>query len=111
MIGDDVLSLLSPDINIWETGEPLSKLKGDLVSANAYIGAHPILVALNERADIVITGRCADPSLFLAPLLFEFGWKADEWDLLGAGCHRPSPGMYHRAPGVITWTKDGAGGP
>lgn len=85
IIGDDVLHLLSQDLKVWETGDPLNKLKGKIVSANAYIGAQPIVAALKQGADIVVTGRCADPSLFLAPLIYEFGWKDDDWDLLGAG--------------------------
>jgi hypothetical protein len=55
------------------------------VSANAYIGATPIVEALNQGAGVVITGRCADPSLFLAPLIYEFGWPLDNWDLMAAG--------------------------
>ncbi len=85
VLGDDVRHLLTPDLEIWETGESLAKLDGEVVSANAYIGADPIAVALREGADIVITGRAADPSLFLAPLIYEFGWKEDDWNLLGAG--------------------------
>lgn len=85
VVGDDVRHLLTPDLEIWETGEPLGKLEGEIISANAYIGADPIVAALKEGADIVITGRCADPSLFLAPLIYEFGWKENDWDLKAAG--------------------------
>jgi hypothetical protein len=68
-----------------ETGQPWRDFPGPALFANAYLGAHPIVAALQAGADIVITGRMADPSLFLAPLIHEFGWVADEWDLLAAG--------------------------
>jgi hypothetical protein len=54
-------------------------------SINVYLGAFPIAQALSEGADIVITGRCADSSLGLGPLIHEFGWKVDDWDRLAAG--------------------------
>jgi len=85
VLGDDVRQLLDPALSIWETGKPLGDLAGEPVSANAYIGAAPIVKALQLGADIVITGRCADPSLFLAPLIYEFGWPEDDWHLMGAG--------------------------
>ena len=56
-----------------------------VISANAYLGVEGILNALNEDADIIITGRFADPSLFLAPMIHEFGWSIDNYDLLGKG--------------------------
>jgi Acyclic terpene utilisation family protein AtuA len=59
---------------ILENGEPTASLKDRLVSAEVYLGAEPIVQALREGAQIVVTGRVADPSLFLAPMMFEFGW-------------------------------------
>jgi hypothetical protein len=56
-----------------------------LISANAYLGIEGILEALGADAQIIITGRVADPSLFLAPMIHEFGWKTDDYDLLGKG--------------------------
>nr|MBP8156319.1 DUF1446 domain-containing protein [Leadbetterella sp.] len=56
-----------------------------LLSANAYLGVEGILEALQADAQIIITGRVADPSLFLAPMIHEFGWKTDDYDLLGKG--------------------------
>ena len=54
-------------------------------SANAYLGVEGILEALKADAQIIITGRVSDPSLFLAPMIHEFGWKTDDYDLLGKG--------------------------
>ena len=82
--GDDVRQLMNTgDYVVTETGEPVRNLGDRLVSANAYIGAPAILEALSRRADVVITGRAADPSLFVAPLAHEFGWSLDNWAELG----------------------------
>jgi hypothetical protein len=84
--GDDVLrqvQALDPVVGIADI--PLSQVRGEIVSANAYIGADPIVSALDAGAELVIGGRIADPSLFLAPLMFEFGWSATDWHLLGTG--------------------------
>ncbi|PTW54382.1 uncharacterized protein DUF1446 [Breoghania corrubedonensis] len=84
--GDDVLQvLLDKNIKITETGAPATTMSNILVSANAYLGAEPMVKALAEGADVVITGRVADPSLFLAPQIHEFGWAFDDWDKLGKG--------------------------
>ena len=56
-----------------------------MVSANAYLGARPIVEALRQGASVVITGRVADASLTLAPAVHEFGWAWDDWDRLAAG--------------------------
>lgn len=82
--GDDVLThLAGGDWRIEETGGAVSSLGDRIVSANAYIGARPIAEALAAGADVVITGRAADPSLFVGPLLHEFGWAMDDWHRLG----------------------------
>ena len=62
--GDDLLPVIDKymDTQVWETGEPLSKLPGEIVSANAYMGVEGILKALEQGADVVITGRVADPA-------------------------------------------------
>jgi hypothetical protein len=60
-------------------------LRSDALFASVYLGARPIVEALDAGADIVITGRVADASLFLAPLVHEFGWDWDDWDRLSAG--------------------------
>jgi hypothetical protein len=82
--GDDVLPHLSGgERRIEETGLAVSGLGERLISANAYIGAQPIAEALDRGADIVITGRAADPSLFVGPLVDAFGWAWDDWHRLG----------------------------
>lgn len=104
--GDDVFSLLSGGETALETGKPLSD-SGVLVSANAYLGTDAILPALATDADIIITGRVADPSLFLAPLVHEFGWSMDDSDQLGQGtvighlleCAGQLTGGYFADPG------------
>jgi len=70
--------------NIY-TGETIGKIADRILSANAYLGAFPLAQALAAGADVVISGRCADSALLLAPCIHEFGWKTDAWDLLAAG--------------------------
>ncbi len=89
--GDDVLPRLGellasgePLANM-ETGAPLSLEGAPIVTANAYLGAAPIVEALRQGADIVIAGRIADPCLYLAPLMHHFGWASDDWDRLASG--------------------------
>ena len=83
--GDDLLPVINKymDAEVWETHEPLSKLPGEIVSANAYMGVEGILKALEQGADVVITGRVADPAIFMAPMIHEFGWSLEDWDKLG----------------------------
>ena len=83
--GDDVLAALDRNLALAETGETLGQLGDRLVSANAYLGAEPIVAALHEGADVVVGGRFADPALALAALRHAFGWGAADWELLGAG--------------------------
>ena len=82
--GDDVLDALDLDALTMEGGVPLSRY-APLVSANAYLGAEALLPALASGADIVVTGRVADPSLFVAPLMHEYGWAPDDVDRLARG--------------------------
>jgi len=91
----------------------IRQLGNRLLSANAYLGAEPMAQALSEGADIVITGRASDPALFLAPMIHAFGWKMDDWNLLGQGtvaghlleCAGQITGGYFADPGY----KDVAG--
>ena len=90
-------------------GSPVDfeRIAGSMVSANAYIGASAIADALRAGADIVVTGRVADPSLALGPALAHFGWALDDWDRLGratmAGhlleCGAQVTGGYYADPG------------
>jgi hypothetical protein len=106
--GDDVLAeVVAGPYTVDETGEPVSAWTPKLVSANAYVGLSPIVEALENDADVVVTGRVADPALFLAPLVHEFGWTLDDWSRLGAGtvvghlleCAGQVTGGYFAEPG------------
>jgi hypothetical protein len=106
--GDDVRQLAGSEgfSRLAETGEPVNR--DDIVSANAYLGAEPIVEALQRGADVVITGRVADPSMFLAPIAAHHGWRLDDWTLAGRGtlvghlleCAGQITGGYFADPGV-----------
>ncbi|EEA01668.1 protein of unknown function DUF1446 [Burkholderia sp. H160] len=82
--GDDVLDVVrAGNFHFVESGEAVAAYEDRLISANAYLGASGIVEALAAGAQIVLTGRVADPSLFVAPLIHEFGWRMDDWPLLG----------------------------
>ena len=106
VVGDDVLDVLHADF-LLDNGQTVGSLGKRLISANAYLGVEGILEALHADADVVITGRVADPSLFLAPQMFEFGWAADDWQRLGRGtlvghlleCAGQVSGGYFADPG------------
>ncbi|MEO8953100.1 MAG: acyclic terpene utilization AtuA family protein [Ktedonobacteraceae bacterium] len=68
-----------------DTGEDIATVRERIVFASAYLGARPLVEALEAGADIVLTGRVADAALFLAPMVYELGWKWDEWDKLAQG--------------------------
>jgi hypothetical protein len=68
-----------------DTGRPLRDVRDRVLSANAYLGAWPIVDALRQGADVVITGRVTDTGLTLAPLIHAFDWHANDWDLMAAG--------------------------
>ena len=106
--GDDVLdSVRGTSLTIVETGGDVTDLGNRIISANAYIGAAPIAEALAAGADVVITGRAADPALFMAPLIHSFGWSFEDWDMLGRGvvaghlleCAGQVTGGYFADPG------------
>jgi hypothetical protein len=79
---DEILALGG---TLMEDGRPVAALDGTIVSAEAYLGAEPIVEALRQGADIVITGRVADPSLFVAPMIHEFGWDPLDAARVGQG--------------------------
>ena len=89
--GDNVLPRLDEFIekgvviNNMETGEPLSAIRDKVQSANIYLGAQPLVEALDKGAQIVIGGRLTDTGLTLAPLMHEFGWTFEDWDKIATG--------------------------
>lgn len=105
--GDDVSDLIGPDTPLPDAGITVGEVGRRLVGANAYLGADAILPGLEAGAEVVITGRVADPSLFLAALRHRFGWAADDWPALGAGtlvghlmeCAAQITGGYFADPG------------
>jgi hypothetical protein len=88
--GDDILDRLpqlaasGERFTNLDTGEELGAAIGRVQSANAYLGAQPIVEALEQGADIVVTGRCADASLTVAALVHELGWSLDDHDRIAA---------------------------
>ena len=89
--GDDIMSRLDEflaggiELRSMDTGAPLATVRDRIQSANVYLGAWPMVEALRQNAQIVITGRATDTGLTLAPLIYEFGWSARDWDKLSAG--------------------------
>jgi hypothetical protein len=89
--GDDIMGRLDEllargiELRNMDTDEPLATVRERIQSANVYLGAWPMAEALNQGAQIVITGRATDTGLTLAPIIHEFNWKADDWDRLSAG--------------------------
>jgi hypothetical protein len=89
--GDDILERLPEligrgvELANMETGEPLSTVIDRVQSANAYIGARPIVEALRQDAHVVITGRSTDTALTYAPMIHEFGWGWDDHNRIAAG--------------------------
>jgi Acyclic terpene utilisation family protein AtuA len=89
--GDDVLDQLKDwrkqefSLSHLEDGRSFDLVADRIMFANAYLGTGPIVEALSQGADIVLTGRVTDSALFLAPLIYEFGWQHDDWDRLAQG--------------------------
>jgi len=81
----DALGEAGHELKNMETGESLSSVRDRLQSANTYFGAWPIVEALKQGAQVVVTGRTTDTGLTLAPMIHEFEWKADDWNRLAAG--------------------------
>ncbi|MGH2574440.1 MAG: acyclic terpene utilization AtuA family protein, partial [Ignavibacteria bacterium] len=91
VLGDNILDRIdellnsSFHLNNMETGESAEAVKDKILSANVYFGAEPVVEALKQGADIVITGRVTDTGLTLAPMIYEFNWALDDWNKLAAG--------------------------
>lgn len=107
--GDDLLGRMSADELLAMPFSPATHIEpSSLVSANVYLGAQGIARALAAGADVVVTGRVADPALALGPLVHHFGWRWDDWDRLAAGvlaghlleCGAQVTGGYFADPGV-----------
>jgi hypothetical protein len=104
--GDDVLDHINLQENSLEADKPLFSY-GEIISANAYLGVDALLPALDSGADIIVTGRVADPSLFLAPMVYHYGWSLDDVDRLAQGtvvghlleCAGQITGGYFADPG------------
>ena len=105
--GDDVLAAIDSGMPTIESGTSIEAC-GELVSANAYLGAEALMPALESGADLIITGRVADPSLFLAPIAHHFGWALDDFARLARGtavghlleCAGQLCGGYFAEPGL-----------
>ena len=113
VLGDDVLEVLQQAPQADRDCVPPLEHDQRMLSANAYLGAQSLVAALALGADVIITGRVADPALVLAPLIHEFGWAMDDWRRLGQGtlaghlleCAGQVSGGYFADPGY----KDVAG--
>jgi len=109
--GDDLTGLLSPgELAAREIDGKILQSVSNIIAANLYLGATPVALALDQGADIVVTGRIADSALALGPLVHAFGWRAESaesWDLLAAGtlaghlleCGAQVTGGYFADPG------------
>jgi hypothetical protein len=104
--GDDVSDRVGPDTPLWE-GMTIGEVGRGFIGAHAYLGAEALMPALASEAQVIITGRVADPSLFVAPLRHHFGWSGDDWSSLGSGtvvghlmeCAGQITGGYFADPG------------
>lgn len=108
VIGDDISDKLDKykENKILEFDKKVFDISESIVSANVYLGAEGIVEALENKADIIVTGRCSDPSLFLAPLIYEFGWNKNDKDMMAKGimighlleCGAQVSGGYYSTP-------------
>jgi hypothetical protein len=106
--GDDVTASAPRDIALMDEPGRLNDVDMPIVGMNVYLGVDAILPALETGADVIIGGRLADPSMFLAPLMHHFGWAADDMKRLGAGtlvghlleCGMQITGGYFADPGI-----------
>jgi Acyclic terpene utilisation family protein AtuA len=106
--GDDLTGLLSPrELADREIDGEILQGVSEIIAANLYLGGTPVALALDQGADIVVTGRVVDSALALGPLIHAFGWRPESWDLLAAGtlaghlleCGAQVTGGYFADPG------------
>lgn len=89
--GDDImesidsLTELGEKFQNMETGQRFKKIRSRITSANIYLGARPVVIALEADCQIIITGRVTDTGITLAPMMYEFGWSSSDWDKIAAG--------------------------
>lgn len=110
VLGDDISDRIQQymDYDVLELNTKLKAIENKIISANAYIGVEGIIEALKKGADIIVTGRVADPSLVLAPIMYEFDVKEDDYDRIGKGimtghlleCAGQITGGYFADPGL-----------
>ena len=106
--GDDVSGRLDADHAFMDEPGTIAAIQHKIVGMNAYLGADAIIPALNAGANVVIGGRLADPSMYLAPLMRHFGWKSTDLAALSAGtlvghlmeCGMQITGGYFADPGL-----------
>lgn len=84
---DDIDNLVGKGVELknMESGDSVKTVQDKVLSANVYFGAAPVVECLKQGADIVITGRVTDTGLTLAPMIYEFGWDMNDFDLMAAG--------------------------
>lgn len=109
VVGDDITAIWRSDPQLFGDSERAAAVAPDrIISVNVYLGSAPIVEALRAGAHVVLTGRVADPALFVAPLIHEFGWADDDWQRLGAAtlvghlleCAGQLSGGYFADPGL-----------
>ena len=89
--GDDIsgrldeLTRVGEKFTNMENGAAFAPVKDRIIAANVYLGAEPVVAALAAGCDIIVTGRVTDTGITLAPMIHEFGWAMDDWDLMAAG--------------------------
>lgn len=109
VLGDDVTEAVRkhPELRLMDSDAPLESLLPRMASANAYLGADLVAKALATDAEVVMTGRVADPSLFVGTAMYHHGWSYDDWTMLAAGtvmghlleCSVQVTGGYFADPG------------
>ena len=91
VLGDDIYERMDEMLDRGiafddiDSGEPIEGIRPKILSANVYLGAFPLVEALETEAQVIIAGRSTDTALALAPMVHEFGWRSEEWDKLAAG--------------------------